>query len=75
VGDFRADLIVQDCVLIELKAVEALDRNHYAQVMNYLKATQMEVALLFNFGRNPSFKRFLFENSIKKIVLIRVNPC
>lgn len=64
--------MVNNIVLLELKAVEALDKNHYAQVMNYLKATRMEVGLLFNFGRRPAFKRFLFENTLKQI---RSNPC
>jgi GxxExxY protein len=72
VGDFRADIVVNNAVLLELKAVEALDRNHYAQVMNYLKATRMEIGLLLNFGRRPAVKRFLFENSLKQI---RLDPC
>ena len=72
VGDFKADLVVGETVLIELKAVEHLDKAHYAQVMNYLKATTMEVGLLFNFGRQSAFRRFLFENTLKQI---RSNPC
>jgi GxxExxY protein len=72
VGDFKADLVIDEKILVELKAVEHLEKAHYAQVMNYLKATKMEVGLLFNFGRQPAFKRFLFENSLKQI---RSNPC
>lgn len=72
VGKFKADLVVNRLILIELKAVQSLDRSHEAQVMNYLRATELEVALLFNFGGpKPQFRRFVFENTKKKI---RVNP-
>lgn len=67
VGVFRADLIVEKCVLVELKAVSALAEAHEQQVMNYLKATQIEVALLLNFGPRPSFKRYLLTNNNKKL--------
>lgn len=50
VGDFVADLLVEDCILVELKAVKALDNIHQAQCMNYLKATGYSVCLLINFG-------------------------
>ncbi|HEY7404668.1 MAG TPA: GxxExxY protein [Candidatus Angelobacter sp.] len=72
VGKFKADLVVAECVLIELKAVQNLDRSHEAQAMNYLRGTELEVALLFNFGgHRPQFRRFVFENENKKI---RVHP-
>jgi GxxExxY protein len=72
VGQFKADLVVEGCVLIELKAVQNLDRSHEAQVMNYLRATELEVGLLLNFGSpKPQFRRIVFENSNKKI---RVYP-
>jgi len=72
VGRFKADLVVAGCVLIELKAVQSLDRSHEAQVINYLRGTELEVALLFNFGSHkPQFRRFVFENGNKKI---RVYP-
>ncbi len=51
VGQFVADLLVEDVVLVELKAVKALAPEHQAQVINYLKATGLEVALLLNFGK------------------------
>ncbi len=59
VGDFYADLLVAEKVLVELKAVKALAPEHQAQTINYLKATGIEVGLLINFG-NPKleFKRF-----------------
>jgi GxxExxY protein len=72
VGDFRADLIVNGKVLLELKSVQNLDRIHEAQVLNYLRATPIEVALLLNFGTKPQFKRFLLDNNEKRI---RVHPC
>jgi len=50
VGDYVADLVVERSVLVELKAVKALDDVHFAQCMNYLKATGLKVCLLINFG-------------------------
>ena len=50
VGDFVADLLVEDCVIIEIKAIRALDDIHTAQCINYLKATGLQVCLLINFG-------------------------
>lgn len=51
VGEFFADLLVEDKVLLELKAVRQLDEVHIAQVMNYLKASGLPICLLINFGR------------------------
>jgi GxxExxY protein len=51
VGAYTADLLVEDAVLVELKAVKALDEIHQAQCMNYLKATRLSLCLLLNFGR------------------------
>ena len=65
VGDFRADLMVEGSVLIELKACRAIEPAHEAQLLNYLRATELEVGLLLNFGPKPEFKRFVFENSRK----------
>ena len=67
IGDFKTDLIVDKKVIIELKAVRALDSAHEAQLINYLKATNIEVGLLLNFGRKPEFKRFVYDNKRKKI--------
>jgi GxxExxY protein len=61
VGDFVADIIVEDTVLLELKAVRALCPEHLAQVMNYLKATGIQVGLLLNFG-NPKLEYRRFGN-------------
>lgn len=66
VGDFEADVLVEKKVLLELKAVRALDAAHEAQLLNYLRATSVEVGMLFNFGLRPQFKRFGFDNSRKR---------
>jgi GxxExxY protein len=66
VGRFRADQVVNGGVLVELKAADRLVKEHEQQVMNYLNATKLEVALLLNFGPRPTFKRFIFTNNNKK---------
>jgi GxxExxY protein len=70
VGSFEADLMVEDCVLLELKAARSLDSSHHAQLMNYLRATEIEVGLLLNFGERPEFKRVILDN-LKKQRAIR----
>ena len=65
IGDYKADLVVNNAVLIELKAARALDSTHEAQSLNYLRATEFEVALLLNFGPKPQFRRLVFENDRK----------
>jgi GxxExxY protein len=66
VGVFRADLIVNDLVLVELKASEQIIRQDESQTMHYLRATEIEVGLLMNFGARPRFKRFVMDNESKK---------
>jgi len=66
IGHFEADLLVEDCVLLELKAARMLDLSHHAQLLNYLRATEIEVGLLLNFGEKPEFKRLIFDNLKKK---------
>lgn len=65
VGDFRADLIVEQQVIVELKSARALEPAHEAQVLNYLRATRIEVGLLLNFGPRPTIKRFTYDNPRK----------
>ena len=72
VGVFRADLVVADSVIIELKAVRDLGSSHEAQLLNALRATNIEVGLLVNFGPRPRFKRFVFANARKRA---SVNQC
>lgn len=67
IGDYKADLIVNGKVLLELKAAQGIDPAHKAQLLNYLRATELEVGLLFNFGPKPHFQRFVFENNRKEI--------
>ena len=66
VGDYKVDLLVEGKIIIELKAVRSIDPAHEAQLINYLKATDLEVGLLLNFGRKPQFKRFIFNNKRKE---------
>ncbi len=66
VGDFVADLLVEDKVILELKAVRIFDESHKAQLLNYLRATEIEVGLLLNFGHSAEFKRLAFDNHRKK---------
>jgi GxxExxY protein len=72
VGQYYADLIVESVVLIELKAARTLETAHEAQLLHYLRATDVEVGMLLNFGLRPQFRRLLFDNERKKI---RANPC
>ncbi len=67
VGDYFADLIVNDVVILELKAAEALCPEHEAQLINYLKATNIEVGLLLNFGKEAKYVRKVFTNKNKKL--------
>lgn len=67
VGDYYADLLVNDLVIVKLKAAEALCEEHEAQLINYLKATDKEVGLLLNFGKHPEFKRKIFMNENKNL--------
>ena len=71
VGEYFADIIVDDLVIIELKAVESLHESHSNQLINYLKATEMEVGLLLNFGVEPQLVRKILTNDRKKSVKIR----
>jgi GxxExxY protein len=65
VGHFRADLVVGGAVLVEAKACACLHQAHKAQVLNYLRATVLEVALLLNFGPRPTIRRLLLDNTEK----------
>jgi GxxExxY protein len=66
VGDYYADILVDAAIIIELKSVDKLVDDHKAQLINYLKATEIEVGILLNFGRTTDFKRAIFSNSAKK---------
>lgn len=66
VGDFKADLLVNGLVLVELKTAERLVPAHEAQVLNYLRATSLELGLLMNFGPKPQVRRLLLDNTRKQ---------
>ena len=65
VGEYFADLIVNDDVIIELKAAQSICEEHEAQLLNYLRATDKEVGLLFNFGKEAKFIRKVYSNKNK----------
>jgi GxxExxY protein len=59
-GEYFADLLVEDKVIVELKAAKAISDGHKAQLINYLKATGTKVGLILNFGPKPTFVRRVF---------------
>lgn len=65
VGYYMADIIVNNDIIIEIKAAENLADQHEAQLTNYLRATDIEVGVLFNFGKKPQFKRKVFSAEYK----------
>jgi GxxExxY protein len=65
VGEYYADILVDDKVIVEIKATRTLALEHEAQLLNYLKATNIEVGLLLNFGPKPQIKRKVFDNHKK----------
>lgn len=65
VGNYFADLLVENKVIIELKAAEAICEEHEYQLINYLKATEVEIGLLLNFGKKPQFKRKIYSNELR----------
>ena len=62
VGTYFADLVVSESIIVELKAAESICEEHELQLINYLKATEIEVGLLLNFGKKPELKRKVFSN-------------
>jgi GxxExxY protein len=65
VGEYIVDMLVNDVVVLELKAVSKLNEDHAAQLLNYLKATDYEVGLLMNFGQTAEFRRKVYDNERK----------
>lgn len=65
VGFYIADIIVNNCVIIEIKAADSLCEEHEAQLTNYLRATDIEVGILLNFGKKAEFKRKVFSSEFK----------
>ena len=77
VGEYFADLIADSKVIIELKAAESLIEEHELQLINYLKATDIEVGLLLNFGKKPEVRRKIFsnKNQRKSVESVAKNCC
>jgi len=67
VGEYSADLVVEDKVIVELKATSRILDEHEALLLNYLRATPYEVGLVLNFGPKPDFRRKVFANDRKSI--------
>lgn len=65
IGEYYADLLVEDAVIVELKAANQIAPEHEAQLLNYLRATPYEVGLILNFGPSPNVKRKAYDNSRK----------
>ncbi|MBS7256156.1 GxxExxY protein [Flavobacterium branchiicola] len=74
VGEYYADLLVEDSIILELKACDCLAGSHIAQLMNYLKSTQIQIGLLLNFGESPEFKRLIYTNNRKYNLKNTINP-
>jgi GxxExxY protein len=70
-GEFRANLLVENCVPLELKSARSVDPAHEAQLLHYLKSTEVEVGMLLSFGMRAQFRRHLFDSERNKI---RENP-
>ncbi len=67
IGEFFADMVAENKIILELKAVETLHPNHYAQLLNYLKASKYEIGYVINFGKIPlQFKRLVLINDKKE---------
>jgi len=73
VGEFRADLVVNQLIMLELKAVRCLEPAHEAQVLNYLRAGILEIGLLINFGAKPQVRRLAFSN-VRKATITPLDP-
>ena len=65
VGEYYADLLVEDLIILELKAADCIVKDFENQILNYLRGTDCEVGLLLNFGKKPEFRRKIFENNRK----------
>jgi GxxExxY protein len=65
IGTFRADLLIEGVVLVELKATRSIDSIHIAQLLNYLRCSALETGLILNFGPRPQIRRLIFTNDRK----------
>ena len=67
VGKYFADLLIEDKIILELKAAEMIAQSHLVQLQNYLKASQIELGFVFNFGPQPKFERRIFQNIMPQV--------
>jgi GxxExxY protein len=71
VGDYRADLVVEGVVIIELKVADAIHEIFMAQLMNYLKATEIEVGVILNFGPEPKFRHLVWTDDRRRLGTVK----
>ena len=74
VGDYIPDMIVEDIFICELKANESLSEENESQLINYLRAIEIEVGLLLNFGKRPEIRRKIYDNDKKAWRTTRMRP-
>lgn len=74
VGDYCTDMTIEDVIICELKAFESLSEENEVQLINYLKATNIEVGLLLNFGKKPEIRRKIYDNDKKAWSTTRMTP-
>ena len=74
VGEYFADFLVEGCVIVELKAAEGIATEHHAQLLNYLKATDIDVGLLLNFGPKPEVRRKVYETARQRALDTTSSP-
>ncbi len=74
VGEYFADFLVEGCVIVELKAAEGVATEHHAQLLNYLKATDIDVGLLLNFGPKPEVRRKVYETARQRALDTTSSP-
>jgi GxxExxY protein len=63
IGDYLVDILVEDCLILELKTAEEISPQHEAQLLHYLKATEIDLGLLLNFGPKPKVRRLIYETA------------
>jgi len=73
-GEFFTDLLVEDCVILELKSAEGIAPEHEAQLLNYLRASNIDVGLLLNFGPKPQIRRKIYDTARRMVSTNRIGP-
>ena len=73
IGVFRADLLIEKVVVVELKAARGIDSAHIAQLLNYLRCTALETGVILNFGPRPQIRRLIFTNDRKHLIQVNTS--